>query len=115
RARPGRLRVPLRARAGRAGRPRSFAVGLEEGRVLPPLVEDPVLLDGERSALSSSLATSRDRVGEALHRILARLAVLEGHVTLSYSCRDLRESRETFPSWPVPPAARLRPPAPPAA
>jgi ATP-dependent helicase/nuclease subunit B len=38
-------------------------------------------------------------VGEALYRIVSRLGSLGGRVCLSYSCRDLRQARETFPSW----------------
>lgn len=107
RARPGHLHVTTLRHAGWAGRPHTFVLGLEEGRVLPPLLEDPVLLDAERAALDPALATSGDRVGEALHRVVARLGVLGGAVCLSFSCRDLRESRETFPSWLLLQAARL--------
>jgi ATP-dependent helicase/nuclease subunit B len=110
RARPGCLHVMTLDRAGHAGRPLTFVTGLEEGRVLPPLVEDPVLLDAERAALHPGLATAGDRVAEALHRIAGRLAALGGRVTLSYSCRDLRESRETFPSWLLLQALRLAEP-----
>jgi ATP-dependent helicase/nuclease subunit B len=93
--------------AGHAGRPHTFVVGLEEGRTLPAALEDPVLLDGERQSLSADLLTSADRVTEALHRVVSRLAALGGRVCLSYSCRDLREHRETFPSWLLLQAFRL--------
>jgi ATP-dependent helicase/nuclease subunit B len=107
RARPGHLHVTTLGHAGWAGRPYTFVVGLEEGRLLPALLEDPVLLDAERAALHSDLPTSGDRVGEALHRVVSRLAVLGGAVCLSFSCRDLRESRETFPAGLLLQAARL--------
>lgn len=99
RARPGHLYVTPLVHAGYAGRPLTFVVGLEEGGVLPTLLEDAVLLDDERQAIHPGLATSRDRVSEALAAVLSRLAVLGGRVCLSLSCRDLRENRETFPSW----------------
>ncbi len=99
RARPGHLHVTTLAQAGLAGRPHTFVVGMEEGGVFPSLVEDPVLLDEERTALSPALVTSGDRVSEALLLVVSRLAGLRGHVCLSFSCRDLRENRETFPSW----------------
>ena len=99
RARPGHLHVTTLADAGHAGRPRTFVIGLEEGGVFPALVEDPVLLDRERTRVDPALRTSEDRVGEALYRIVSRLASLGGRVCLSYSCRDLRQARETFPSW----------------
>ncbi len=107
RPRPGHIHVSTLARAGHAGRPRVFVVGLEEGRVLPTPVEDAVLLDAERSAIHPALATSTDRVAEALHAVVSRLVVLAPAVSpsrgsavcLSYSCRDLRQYRQTFPSW----------------
>ncbi len=99
RARPGHLFITMLRQAGHAGRPHTFVVGLEEGRVFPALLEDAALLDDERRALSPALPTSADRVGEALHAVVSRLAVLGGSVCLSFSCRDLRQHRETFPSW----------------
>jgi ATP-dependent helicase/nuclease subunit B len=99
RARPGHLHVTTLADAGHAGRPHTFVIALEEGGVFPALVEDPVLLDAERVHIDPVLRTSEDRAGEALHRIVSRLGSLGGRVCLSYSCRDLRQARATFPSW----------------
>jgi ATP-dependent helicase/nuclease subunit B len=107
RARPGHLFVTPLRQAGYAGRPQTFVVGLEEGRVFPALLEDSVLLDAEREAISEALPTSRDRATEALHAVVGRLASLEGRVCLSFSCRDLRQHRETFPSWLVLQAYRV--------
>ena len=111
RARPGHLHVTTLADAGHAGRPRTFVIGLEEGGVFPALVEDPVLLDAERKGIDQALRTSEDRVGEALYRIVSRLGSLSGHVCLSYSCRDLRQARATFPSWVLLQAVRVLKPA----
>ncbi|HEY7249991.1 MAG TPA: PD-(D/E)XK nuclease family protein [Methylomirabilota bacterium] len=110
RARPGHLHVTTLADAGYAGRAHTFVLGLEEGGVFPTLVEDPVLLDTERAGIEPALRRSADRVGEALYRILSRLGSLGGRVCLSYSRRDLREARATFPSWVLLQAVRvLRP------
>jgi hypothetical protein len=106
RARAGHLHVSLLPKSGLAGRPHVFIVGLEEGRVFPSLVEDPVLLDEERRLLHPSLATSDDRLGEAVHTVVSRLVVLP-RACLSFSCRDLAENRETFPSWLLLQAYRL--------
>ena len=109
-------------RAGFAGRPHTFVVGLQEDRVFPHPVEDPVLLDAERETIHPSLATSLDRVEESVHTVVSRMAVLGAggdasrsglavsSWTLSYSCRDLRDYRETFPSWLMLQARRLRDP-----
>jgi ATP-dependent helicase/nuclease subunit B len=107
RARPGHLHLTTLADAGHAGRPRTFVIALEEGGVFPTLVEDPVLLDAERAGIHPALRTSEDRVGEALYRIVTRLGSLGGHVCLSYSCRDLRQARATFPSWVLLQAVRV--------
>ena len=111
RARPGHLHVTTLADAGHAGRARTFVIALEEGGVFPALVEDPVLLDAERKTIDATLRTSEDRVGEALYRIVSRLAGLGGHVCLSYSGRDLRQARATFPSWVLLQAVRVLKPA----
>ena len=111
RARPGHLHVTTLADAGYAGRAHTFVLGLEEGGVFPTLVEDPVLLDTERRGIDPALRTSADRVGETLYRIVSRLGSLGGRVCLSYSCRDLREARATFPSWVLLQAVRVLEPA----
>lgn len=110
RARPGHLHVTTLADAGHAGRRRTFVIGLEEGGVFPALVEDPVLLDAERKGIDHALRTSDDRVEEALYRIVSRLGSLNGRVCLSYSCRDLRQTRATFPSWVLLQAVRVMKP-----
>jgi ATP-dependent helicase/nuclease subunit B len=111
RPRPGHLHISTLADAGLDGRPLVFIVGLQEGGVFPAAIEDPILLDAERRAISPALRTASDRLDEAVHAGLARLATLGAaaeRVTLSFSCRDTREFRETFPSWIVLQAYRLR-------
>jgi ATP-dependent helicase/nuclease subunit B len=105
RARPGHLHVSSIRQFGYAARPVAFVVGLEEGRVFPSAVEDPVLLDAERAGISDTLQQSTDRIDEAVWAVLARLAAFgpepgsPGTLSLSHSCRDLRAYRETYPSW----------------
>jgi ATP-dependent helicase/nuclease subunit B len=111
RPRPGHLHVSTLAEAAFDGRPRVFIVGLQEGGVFPAAVEDPVLLDEERARLSPLLRTSTDRLDEAVFGVLSRLAAIgtsSSAVCLSFSCRDTREFRETFPSWILLQAYRLR-------
>ncbi len=109
RARPGHLFLSTLTEVGLAARPAVFVVGLEEGRVFPVAIEDPVLLDAERARLSDTLRTSTDRLDESVSAVVSRLATLEAsRVCLSFSCRDTREFRETFPSWLVLHAWRLK-------
>jgi ATP-dependent helicase/nuclease subunit B len=116
RARPGHLHVSALEEAGADGRPVVFVAGLEEGAVFPSPLEDPILLDEERSALArydaaaGALESSRDRVDEAVFTIVSRLADIGAcaeRVTLSFSCRDTRQFRESFASWVVLHAHRL--------
>jgi ATP-dependent helicase/nuclease subunit B len=103
--------VSTLSEAGFDGRPRVFIVGLQEGGVFPAAFEDPVLLDEERGRLSPLLRTATDRQDEAVFGVLSRLAAMgvsSSAVCLSFSCRDTREFRETFPSWLVLQAYRLQ-------
>lgn len=96
--RPGCLHVASIATGGHSGRPHTFIVGLDENRFPGPGSSDPVLPDMDRAALSSDLdlaATTTRRTRAEFWRLLGRL---RGDVHLSYSCRDLVEQAETFPS-----------------
>jgi RecB family exonuclease len=111
RPRPGHLFVSSLSHACLSGRPHLFVVGLEEGRVFPAATEDAVLLDEEREAISPALRRSADSVDESVHAVLSRLATWRadgGVATFSYSCRDTREFRETYASWLMLHAFRLR-------
>jgi ATP-dependent helicase/nuclease subunit B len=100
RAKPGKIHVSALGCPSYTGRPVTFILGLEEGAVFPAGTEDPVLLDEERAALAPNrLILSTVAVQEEVKTILDRLTALGGRVTLSYSARDLRGGRNTFPSW----------------
>ncbi|MDO8834888.1 MAG: PD-(D/E)XK nuclease family protein, partial [Vicinamibacterales bacterium] len=102
RARPGALHVSTLHEAGLDGRRHVCVVGLVEGGVFPAAVEDPILLDAERAAISPLLRTSADRVEEAVWSALVRLESVRTsarHLCLSYTCRDTRQFRDTHPSW----------------
>ncbi|RPJ56723.1 MAG: hypothetical protein EHM24_30155, partial [Acidobacteria bacterium] len=111
RPRAGHLHVSAIRDAGYDGRPLSFVVGLEEGHVFSAPVEDAVLLDAERAAFGGLLPTSDERQAEEVRQVLARLGAMAApgvRLCLSFSCRDTREFRETFPSWVVLEAFRLQ-------
>lgn len=126
RPRPGHLYACRLQQAGYAGRRNLFVVGLEEGRVFPAAAEDPILLDDERRSISGDLQLSTDRIDEAVFTTLSRLAAsgrrgisinsqpptgvdgIPPSVTLSFSCRDTREFRETYASWLMLQAFRLQ-------
>ena len=97
---------------GYDGRPLVFVVGLEEGGVFPRPSRTPVLLDEERRAIGPLLPDVSRAPGRGGLRGRSRgwppSARRPRSVCLSFSCRDTREFRETFPSWIVLQAFRLQ-------
>ena len=77
-----------------------FVPGLAEKLFPRKVVEDPILLDGQRQKLETSeLATQRDRV--AAERLALRLALGAAHnrAYLSYPRIDVQQSRPRVPSF----------------
>lgn len=96
--RPGCLHLASLQSGGHSGRNHLYIIGLDDVRFPGSGAQDPLLLDEERESLSGTLPTARQRVRrrvEAFERLLCRQ---RGSVTLSYSCLDLRDGREAFPS-----------------
>ena len=105
--RPGRIHVAPALSGGHSGRTRTFILGLDESRFPGAGLQDPILLDSERTRLSKRLTTAArdlDRRSLGLGLLLARL---RGRVSLSYSCLDLAQNSEMFPAGPIISAFRL--------
>ena len=96
--REGCLHVAPLFAGGHSGRGHTFVVGMDDGRFPGPVLQDPVLLDSERKLLSENLSTAAVRQQEARFAFAQLIASLRGRVTFSYSCRDLVDDREMFPS-----------------
>jgi RecB family exonuclease len=105
---PGRLHVSGLASGGYSGRPVTFVVGLDEATFPGRGLQDPVLLDEERAALSDSLPTAADALRANLFGLAAALASVRGKVVLSYPSFDPVEGRESFPSSVVLQSLRLK-------
>jgi ATP-dependent helicase/nuclease subunit B len=96
--RPGCLYVaPLKA-GGHSGRTHTFILGLDDGRFPGAGMQDPLLLDSERSAISEDLPTAAGRLAASLEDFSRLAARIRGRVTLSYCCRSLTDDRDMFPS-----------------
>jgi len=104
---PGRLHVAGLPSGGYSGRPVTFIAGLDEASFPGRGLQDPVLLDEERAAISYALPTSADHLRSNLFGLAAVLASLRGRVVLSYPSYDIVDDRETFPSSVVLQAFRL--------
>lgn len=96
--RPGRMHVASITSGGHSGRPVTFIVGLDEGRFPRAHSVDPVLPDHDRVRLSDALETSSQAAAKSRSDFWNLLGRLRGEVWLSYSCRDLVEQAEGFPS-----------------
>jgi RecB family exonuclease len=103
----GRLHVAAIPGGGYSGRPLTFVAGLDEASFPGRGLQDPVLLDEERAAISSSLPTSSDILRGNLFGLAAVLASLPGRLVLSFSSYDLIDGRPSFPSSVVLQAFRL--------
>ncbi|HYA48189.1 MAG TPA: PD-(D/E)XK nuclease family protein, partial [Burkholderiales bacterium] len=105
--RPGHLHVSDCLSGGRSGRPVTFMAGLDEASFPGRGLQDPVLLDEERIALSASLPTAADSLRAGLFGLASVLAGLRGMVALSYPSFDITEDRASFPSSVILQAYRL--------
>ena len=83
---------------GHSGRPHTFIVGLDDSRFPGSRLQDPILLDEERRGLSKELRTSSSDLARRIELVARLFARLRGTVTLSYSCFNLMDDREMFPS-----------------
>lgn len=105
--RPACLHVDGIYSGGHSGRPYTFVIGLDDGRLPGAGLQDPVLLDAERERLSADLPLASQQVERSFVEFVRLLARLRGTVTLSYCTRGLHEDRELFPSSALLAAYRL--------
>jgi ATP-dependent helicase/nuclease subunit B len=96
--RPGRLHVAHVLSGGHSGRPNTFVIGLDDSRFPGAALQDPMLLDSERTRISALLPATTSETAERLRVLAGLFARLRGMVTLGYSCCDLVDDRELFPS-----------------
>ena len=117
---PGRLHLSAFVSGGFSGRPVTFICGLDQGSFPGRGLQDPVLLDEERTRISEGLPTTADALRESLYGMASLLASLgEGRaevpsgvttarrVTLSYPSFEVGEGRPCFPSSLILQAFRL--------
>jgi len=101
--RPGCLHVSSLAGGGHSGRPCTFVLGLDENRFPGGGATDPVLTDGDRILLNTHrpearLTVARDAAAKNLDLWRRLLARVRGRIWLGFSCRDVADDAEVFPS-----------------
>ena len=83
---------------GHSGRPHTFVIGLDDGR-FPRLRNSKTRCCSTKNEKNSPpTAARRESTGRKSIRVARLLARLRGTVTLSYSCHNLADDREMFPS-----------------
>ena len=105
--RPGCLHADHVRSGGHSGRPRTFVVGLDDGRFPGAGLQDPLLLDSERARLDPGMPTAGARLEETVQGFKRLLGRLRGTATLCWPSRDVVEDSELFPSQVVLDAFRL--------
>lgn len=105
--RPGHLHVANLMSGGQSGRRRTFVVGFDDRRFPGAGLQDPILLDRERTNLSPELSTSAIRLRQKIEDVAAMLSRLSGSVTLSWPCLDMAADQASFPASIVLAASRL--------
>jgi ATP-dependent helicase/nuclease subunit B len=96
--RSGRLHVAHALSGGHSGRNHTFVIGLDDSRFPGAGLNDPLLLDEERGKLSPKLRKASAELSLKIERFAQLQSRLRGTVTLGFSCLNLQEDREMFPS-----------------
>lgn len=95
---PGHLHLCSYRSGGYISRKRHWIMGLDAARFPGKTMEDPILLDAEKSKISEHLPLNRTVAKDNLYAMVQLLSCLEGDITLSYSSFDPAENRDQPPS-----------------
>ena len=96
--RPGCLHVDSIYSGGHSDRRHTYILGLDDRRFPGPGQQDPLLLDRERRKLSDEIPTSSSRIENRLNQLKHLFFRLRGTLTLSFSCHNVLDDRDMFPS-----------------
>jgi hypothetical protein len=96
--RPGHIHASYYKHGGRTARSNTFVVGLDESRFPGRGLQDPILLDVERKAISDDMELSTDKTRKNTYDMASMLAGLRGKVTASFSAFNVKDERKVFPS-----------------
>lgn len=96
---PGKIHIASYKTAGWTNREHVFLLGLDAGKYPGMAIEDPILLDEERLALSADWLPASSRLIEDNIEAMNRfLGAITGNLTLSYSYFDTLENRGQYPA-----------------
>lgn len=95
---PGAIHVTSIERAGYSGRANVFVVGLDEQTFPGPALQDPVLLDVERSRLSETIALLQGRAQERVFQLERLLASAASEVVLVWNRYNMLDGSQVYPA-----------------
>ncbi len=95
---PGHLHVTSFSKGEWFHRPHTFLIGLDDGHFPGSGLQDPVLLDQERAAISRNLRLRSTAPTENTYRLNRFLASRRGRITLSFAAYNPVEGRTSFPA-----------------
>ncbi len=99
--RPGHVYVTELEAGGQSFRPHTFVLGLDDSRFPGAQMQDPLLLDEEKSKLSNQLQTSQEKQRRMLQSYRYLEDRLNHRMHLSYSYLQLQDDRDLFASQPI--------------
>lgn len=105
---PGAVHVSSLQNGGWSGRSRTWLIGVDERTWSIRASQDPVLLDEERTALSSNLQSMGSIARMRRLERDSRLAMIRGEVCLSYSSYDPGEQKGQSPAFEMLQVLRLK-------
>jgi ATP-dependent helicase/nuclease subunit B len=89
----GAVHVSSLQNGGWSGRDRTWIMGMDERAWRISTVQDPLLLDEERTGLSEDLEPMGERAKRIRHERESRLSLIRGEVWLSYSSYDPEDQK----------------------
>lgn len=95
---PGCIHLASLATGGQSGRPVTFVIGMDDRRFPGALLQDPILLDGERQSLSPDFSTSSGNLLRKIQGIQQTISRISGALSVSWSCMSISDGSEMFPA-----------------
>ncbi|WP_138494061.1 PD-(D/E)XK nuclease family protein [Paenibacillus pinistramenti] len=105
---PGAIHVTSLQNGGWSGRKHTWIAGMDERAWSISAAQDPLLLDQEKRAVSTSLIPKSDRAKQIRNERESRLSLIRGEIWLSYSSYDPGEQKSQGPAFEMLQMLRLR-------
>lgn len=96
---PAAVHISSLSNGGWSGRDHTWIVGMDERAWSVPAVQDPLLLDRERIALSADLELVQQRASNVRRERESRISLMRGEIWLSYVSYDSGEQKSQNPAF----------------